>query len=51
VIVLRALRGLLLLVVFVLRAILQVACSLVSCWLPLIVVALVAFAIYRATHG
>jgi hypothetical protein len=51
VIVLRALRGLLLLVVFVLRAILQLACSLVSCWLPLLAVALLGYAIYRATHG
>jgi hypothetical protein len=51
VIVLRVLRGLLLLVVFVIRAILQLACSLVSCWLPLIFVAVLAYAIYRATHG
>jgi hypothetical protein len=51
VIVLRALRGLVLLVVCVIRAILQLACSLVSCWLPLIVLALIVFAIYRATHG
>jgi hypothetical protein len=51
VIILRALRGLLLLVVFVIRSVLQLACSLVSCWLPLLVVALIVFAIYRATHG
>jgi hypothetical protein len=51
VIVLRALRGLLLLIVFLLRSVTQLACSLVSCWLPLIAVALVVFLIYRATHG
>ncbi len=50
-IILRALRGLLVLVVFVIRSILQLACSLVSCWLPLMIVALIVFAIYRSTHG
>jgi hypothetical protein len=51
VIVVRALRALLLVIIFAIRMVVQLACSTMGCLLPVAIVAIIVFAIYRATNG
>jgi hypothetical protein len=51
VILLRLLRALVVGVASLLMSLAQLACSMLSCWLPLAIVALIVFALYRVTHG
>ena len=44
-------RTLLLVVIVAVRTVMRLACSLLGCWLPLAIVAIIIFGIYRVTHG